>query len=105
MFPKFSRATWLIFFILTVIITILFSRFDSPSDGNDAIGFPFPFYTYLGGKRYPEPPDRTYFNGIYLLLNLIIYFGISYALTYSIKSLEVKELIRSKQSICETCYF
>ncbi|MDF2516287.1 MAG: hypothetical protein K0R59_1583 [Sphingobacterium sp.] len=90
MFPKFPRATWLIFFILTVIITILFSRFDSPSDGNDAIGFPFPFYTYLGGKRYPEPPDRTYFNGIYLLLNLIIYFGISYALTYSIKKFRNK---------------
>jgi len=85
MFPKFPRTTWIIFFILTVTITLLFSKCGSPSDGNDTLGFPFPFYTYLGGKRYPEPPDRTYFNGIYLLLNLIIYFGIACLLNYLIK--------------------
>ncbi|PUV25849.1 MULTISPECIES: hypothetical protein [Sphingobacterium] len=87
MFPKFPRTTWIIFFILTVTITLLFSKCESPSDGNDVLGFPFPFYTYLGGKRYPEPPDRTYFNGIYLLLNLVVYFGIACLLSYSIKKI------------------
>ncbi|OOG19986.1 hypothetical protein BWD42_08920 [Sphingobacterium sp. CZ-UAM] len=90
MLPKIPKATWLIFFILTVIITILFSKFDSPSDGNDTIGFPF--YRYLGGRHSPEPTDRTYFNGIYLLLNLIIYFGISYALTCSINKIKSKRV-------------
>ena len=85
MIPKIPRATWFVFLILTVTITLLFSRCESPSDGNDTFGFPFPFYTYLGGKRYSETPIRTYFNSIYLLLNLIIYFGIAYLLTYSIK--------------------
>lgn len=90
MFPKFPRTTWIIFLILTVTITLLFSKCESPSDGNDALGFPFPFYTYSGGRRNPEPPSRTYFNSIYLLLNLIIYFGIAYLLTYSIKKQKIK---------------
>ncbi len=92
MLPKIPKATWLLFFILTVILTMLFSGFESRADGNDAIGFPFPFYRYLGGRHYPEPTDRTYFIGIYLLLNLIVYFGISYALTYAIKKFRNKRV-------------
>ncbi|MDR2270017.1 MAG: hypothetical protein LBF27_03835 [Sphingobacterium sp.] len=86
-FPKFPRATWITFLILTGVITVLFSKFQSPSDGNDILGFPFPFYTYLGGRRFPEPSSRTDFNGIYLLLDLMLYFGIANLLTYSIKKL------------------
>lgn len=64
MLPKIPKATWLLFFILTVILTMLFSGVESPADGNDAIVFPFPFYRHLGGRHYPEPTDRTYLRHI-----------------------------------------
>ncbi|MNK01569.1 hypothetical protein D3C87_193740 [compost metagenome] len=82
---NFPKKTWVIFIVITVAATILFAKCDSPSDGNDRLGFPFPFYEYIGGKRSIEPEIRSSFNFIYLLFDLIIYFGLAYFFTFLIK--------------------
>jgi hypothetical protein len=56
-----------------------------PSDGNDRMGFPFPFYEYLGGKRSIAMENRRSFPVIYLLFNLLIYFGLAYFFSILIK--------------------
>ena len=58
----FNRRTIFIFLLLFISVSILTIRIESPSDGNDLIGFPFRFYEHLGGKRLPEPLNRTTFN-------------------------------------------
>ena len=55
--------------IVTFLITGVFSSF---SDGNNTIGFPFTFYQYLGGKRFPEPESRHLFNAFLLVADLLI---------------------------------
>jgi hypothetical protein len=84
-FSNFPKKTWVIFSIITVSATILFAKCESLSDGNDRLGFPFPFYEYMGGKRSVEPENRRSFNVIYLLFNLFIYFGLAYFFTFLIK--------------------
>lgn len=70
------KKTWVIFSVMTVAATILFAKCDSPSDGNDRLGFPIPFYEYIGGKRSIESEIRSSFNFIYLLFDLIIYLDL-----------------------------
>ena len=55
--------------IVTFLITGVFSSF---SDGNNTLGFPFTFYQYLGGKRFPEPESRHRFNALLLVADLLI---------------------------------
>jgi len=52
---RHTPQTWLIFSIITMTITLIFAKCDSPADGNDELGFPFPFYQYIGGKLSVEP--------------------------------------------------
>jgi len=73
---NFPKKTWIIFSVITVAATILFAKCDSPSDGNDRLGFPIPFYEYIGGKRSIESEIRSSFNFIYLLFDLIIYLDL-----------------------------
>lgn len=73
---NFPKKTWVIFSVMTVAATILFAKCDSPSDGNDRLGFPIPFYEYIGGKRSIEPENRSSFNFIYLLFDPIIYLDL-----------------------------
>ncbi|KKO90492.1 hypothetical protein AAW12_15505 [Sphingobacterium sp. Ag1] len=82
---NFPKKTWVIFSVITVTTTILFAKCDSLSDGNDRLGFPFPFYEYIGGKRSVEPENRSSFNSIYLLFDLIIYCGLAYFFTFLIQ--------------------
>ena len=46
--------------------------FSSASDGNNEIGFPFTFYEYLGGKRFPEPDTRHHFIILAFLVDIVI---------------------------------
>ncbi|WP_316786932.1 hypothetical protein [Pedobacter frigiditerrae] len=62
-------------FISVLLIT---SEFSASADGNNLIGFPFTFYAYLGGKRFPEPETRHSFNLIALLLDILIVFAIPF---------------------------
>ena len=55
--------------IVTFLITGVFSSF---SDGNNSLGFPFTFYQYIGGKRFPEPESRHRFNALLLVADLLI---------------------------------
>ena len=73
---NFPKKTWVIFSVITVAATILFAKCDSPSDGNDRLGFPIPFYEYIGGKRSIEPENRSSFNFICLLFDPIIYLDL-----------------------------
>ena len=83
---RWSIAIFVISFIILNLITI---SINSPSDGNDLIGFPFPYYEYLGGKRFPEPESRHLFRS----LNLVIDF-----LVIGIPSLLLGRLISKKTS-------
>ncbi len=82
---RHTPQTWLIFSIITMTITLIFAKCDSPADGNDELGFPFPFYQYIGGKLSVEPENRSSFNFIYLLFNLLIYFVFAYFFAHLIK--------------------
>jgi len=84
-FQKFPEKTWLIFSILTLSITLFSIKCGSASDGNDRIGFPFPFYEYFGGKRSIPMENRRSFHAIYLFFNLLIYFGLAYFFSILIK--------------------
>ncbi|POY34632.1 hypothetical protein C3K47_19280 [Solitalea longa] len=71
----------LIILIVLFLLTILaLSTFNSPSDGNDSFGFPFTFYTYLGGKRSPEPLTRHDLNISMLVLDILILATVSFIL-------------------------
>jgi len=63
--------------ILIVILGVTAS-FNSAADGNTVIGFPFTFYTYLGGKRFPEPTTRYHFNFFACAIDGILLFGIPF---------------------------
>jgi len=52
------------------------------SDGNNSIGFPFSFYNYSGGKRFPEPESRHNFIVLALITDVVIISGITFAITY-----------------------
>jgi len=74
-----------IFLICTGIflgVILLGSSFTSASDGNDVIGFPFTFYQYLGGKKFPEPVSRHSFNAVIFLADLLISFGIPFSILF-----------------------
>ncbi|HEU5291900.1 MAG TPA: hypothetical protein VFU05_14720 [Cyclobacteriaceae bacterium] len=68
----FNRRTIIIFIILLIVLSIGTIKIESPSDGNDLIGFPFRFYEYLGGKRTPEPLTRYIINYTNLIIDTVI---------------------------------
>ncbi len=69
--PKRIFILSLAVFTLTTLFTV---KMESSFDGNDAMGFPFIFYTYLGGKRSVEPTERTFFDYHNLLIDLLLFF-------------------------------
>lgn len=71
-----------ILIILFLVSSIATCSYNSPSDGNDTIGFPFTFYEYLGGKRDPEPQNRTVFNFSALLSDVLLLIVLSASLEY-----------------------
>ena len=70
--------------IVTFLITGVFSSF---SDGNNTIGFPFTFYQYLGGKRFPEPESRHHFNALLLVADLLIVSVVSVSVGFIFKKM------------------
>lgn len=70
------KRGFLIFFSVTalfVLLTKLTITTDSIIDGDDQIGFPFKFYTYIGGKLLDESTPRTSINYWFLFLDILIY--------------------------------
>lgn len=66
-----TKHIFIIFVILFAFSGILSCEYQSPSDGENKLGFPFNFYTYFGGKR--EKPYNEYeFDIPMLLLDIII---------------------------------
>jgi len=65
---------------ILILMLGITSSFNSAADGNDVIGFPLPFYEYLGGKRFPEPITRYNFNSLAFIADVIILFGIPFAI-------------------------
>jgi hypothetical protein len=67
---------YLVISTLTIVIfgalTILTSKNGVAFDGNDAYGFPFIFFTKLGGKRLPGAGNGTEFFYFKLLLDIIV---------------------------------
>jgi hypothetical protein len=80
--PKSSITAFLVAFILTNLFTL---RIESISDGNNYIGFPFRFYTYQGGKIFPEPISRSTFSVVSLTIDILVTVIISEAIIYFIK--------------------
>lgn len=72
----------LISFLFLLVIQILTLDFLSASDGNNKIGFPFTFYEYLGGKRFPEPNTRHHFFALALLTDVLITFSIPFCILF-----------------------
>lgn len=70
--------------IVTFLITGVFSSF---SDGNNTLGFPFTFYQYLGGKRFPEPESRHHFNASLLVVDLLIVSVVSVSVGFIFKKM------------------
>lgn len=71
--------------ITFLIISFLFDKNNSPSDGNDAFGWPLVYYTYLGGHRIIEPEIRAYFNQTYLIIDILFSILISFGILSLIK--------------------
>lgn len=63
---------------ILIVVLAATASFNSIVDGNDAVGFPFTFYEYLGGKRFPEPTTRYNFNFFACAIDLILLFGGSF---------------------------
>ena len=73
----FTRRTIVVFILLFMVLSIVTIQIGSPSDGNDLIGFPFRFYTYLGGKRIPEPLSRYIISYPKMILDMVIIGAVS----------------------------
>lgn len=76
--------TAILFLLLFSFVICLTADFQSAGDGNDQVGFPFTFYTYLGGKRFIEPPTRYVWKLAYLLMDVLLFLGLSGSLSYLI---------------------
>jgi hypothetical protein len=70
---------------VTILIFLLSFGFNSASDGNNSMGFPFSFYEYSGGKRYPEPETRHNFIVLAFITDVLIVAGTTFAITYLIQ--------------------
>lgn len=69
---KISKLSLFIFLISFILLNILTGSYESPSCGNDEIGFPFRFFEHLGGKRSePIYPPYT-MNYFFLILDVLI---------------------------------
>ncbi|WP_175635353.1 hypothetical protein [Pedobacter ghigonis] len=62
-----------------ILVLGITASFNSAADGNIVIGFPFAFYQYLGGKRFPEPATRHSFNFFSCVIDIIILFAVPLA--------------------------
>lgn len=72
-----------LFFFVAQMLTLDLS---SASDGNDKIGFPFTFYEYLGGKRFPEPNTRHHFLALSFLTDVLIALSIPFCILFFLKT-------------------
>lgn len=70
---------------VTVLIFLLSFSFNSASDGNNLMGFPFSFYKYSGGKRYFASDSRHHFIVLAFITDGIIVAGTTFAITYLIQ--------------------
>ncbi|MCX2493936.1 hypothetical protein OQX63_10660 [Pedobacter sp. PF22-3] len=61
-----------------IVILGITAALNSAADGNNVIGFPFVFYEYLGGKRFPEPTTRHWFNFCACAIDVILLFGVPF---------------------------
>ena len=61
------------------VVSLITMKINSPSDGNNVVGFPFKFYEYLGGKRIVELNREIIYIG-----NLLLDLGMAIALTFVI---------------------
>jgi len=64
-----TKAIWL-GIAIWIIITVVFSKSDAPSDGFTSIGFPLHFYSYTGGKL----SSGSYINNGVILTYLLVDF-------------------------------
>ncbi len=80
----------LIFITTFVLFTAMTGTWKSASDGNDVIGFPFEFYTYLGGKRLIPTEDRTLFNYGNFTIDAILFF---------VSSILIDKLIKKNKNV------
>ncbi len=63
---------------ILILVLCITASFDSAADGNTVIGFPFVFYKYLAGKRFPEPATRYSFNFFSCVIDIIILFAVPF---------------------------
>ncbi len=97
---SFKRVFKVFILLLSVffIITVLSEKAESMNDGNDTYGFPFTFYTYLGGKRIPEPPSREIYNYMNLLIDIafasLVAFGNSFIFNLVKRRMDFKRKIK-----------
>lgn len=79
------RFDWreIVLFLFIIILTSVISNFGygiwwTGADMGANYGFPFPFYGYDGGLLQPGQPIPTYFYPLSLILNIMIWFVVSY---------------------------
>ena len=83
---KYIKLVSFCFIPLFVGITYFTASFESMSDGNDMLGWPFVFYNFLGGKRMDNYFGKGWFFEN-LILDILIISGIFTLLTAMIQRL------------------
>jgi len=65
---RISKLSLFLFIISFILLNMLTGSFESPSCGNDEIGFPFRFFQHLGGKRSEPiyPPYTVNYSSLIL---------------------------------------
>ena len=84
---KVSRISLILFFSIFILTTLFTLSFNSASDGNDEIGFPFRFYEYLGGRRFPEPSSRYLITYKNLIADILLIAFVSILLENFIRTI------------------
>lgn len=67
-----KKTALLAFIIVWIIITIIYSKYDTPADGFTLIGFPFHFYSYFSGKTTGICKMDNGFHWDYFVFDMII---------------------------------
>ncbi len=78
------KYTAILSLILFFVLTITFGVFDGKSDGFTRIGIPIVFIQDTGGK-YIDRHAVIWFKLHYLLLDIIIFIGVSFLIIKSYK--------------------
>ncbi|CAM4377801.1 hypothetical protein SAMN06265348_114130 [Pedobacter westerhofensis] len=81
----------LIAILVFISITGFYSTNDAPSDGWTEIGFPYPFYTFTGGKIDPAAVNEIEMGFIlrYFLIDLLVLALFIYVFNYADKTYKI----------------